>query len=62
MQGTDQAERVCPGKVNGNVELCVGSAVEHQSLPHRQPLMWRGQGEVMDLMSCGEGRGDTAEC
>lgn len=58
---TDQGlTRVSPVEFDAHVELGVGSAAEHQPLPHRQPHLRRGQGEVIDLVSCGKGRGDMA--
>lgn len=48
--------RVGPVEFNAYVELGVGSADELQLLPYSQPLLHRGQGEVMNLVSCGKGR------
>lgn len=51
---------VSPVELDAHVELGVGSAAQHQPLPNRQSHLCRGQGEVMDLVSCGKGREDTA--
>lgn len=59
--GTDQdPTRVCPVEFDAHIELSVGSATELQPLPHRQPLLCGGQGEVINLVSCGKGREGTA--
>lgn len=55
--GTDQGvTRVRPVEFKGHVELGDGLAAEHQPLPGSQPGLRRGQGEIMDLVSCGKGR------
>lgn len=48
-----------PVEFDAHVELGVSSAAEHQPLPHRQLLLNRGQGEVINLVSCGKGREGT---
>lgn len=59
--GTDQGlARVRPVEFDAHAQLGVSGAAEHQPLPHRQPHLRRGQGEVIDLVSCGKGRGDMA--
>ena len=49
-----------PLEVDAHVELGVGGAVELQALACGQPLVRRGQGEVVDLVSCGTGSGRGA--
>lgn len=59
-KSTDQGQtRVCPVEFNAHIELSGGRAAEHQPLPRRQPGLCRGQGEIIDFVSCGKGRADT---
>lgn len=54
---TDQSStRVRPVKFDAHIELSLGSAAELQPLSYRQPHLCGGQGEVINLVSCGKGR------
>lgn len=48
-----------PIEFDAHIELGGGRAAEYQPLPFRQPGLRRGQGESIDLVSCGKGRADT---
>lgn len=57
---TDQRlSRVRPVEFDAHVELGVGRADQHQPLPRRQLALREGQGDIIDLVSCGKGTADT---
>lgn len=57
---TDQClSRVRPVEFDAHVELGVSLADQHQPLTRRQLALREGQGDIIDLVSCGKGRADT---
>lgn len=48
-----------PVEFDAHVQLCECSASEYELLPHRQPYIVGGQGEVINLVSCGKRREDS---
>lgn len=57
---TDQRlSRVRPVEFDAHVELGVGRADQHQPLARRQLALREGQGDIIDLVSCGKRRADA---
>lgn len=48
-----------PVEFDAHVQLCECSASQYELLPHRQPYIVGGQGEVINLVSCGKRREDS---